>query len=57
MRISARLATRISAMRAKSSEFSDYALCLDLTETAVQDAISTESYGNFGLAEGAKFSA
>ena len=32
--------------------FSDYAPCLDLTETAVQDAISTESYGNFGLGAG-----
>jgi hypothetical protein len=30
-------------------EYSDYILSPDLTETAVQDAIPTESYGNFGL--------
>jgi DNA-binding CsgD family transcriptional regulator len=30
--------------------FSDYTLWPDLAETAVQDAIPTESYGNFGLA-------
>jgi hypothetical protein len=29
--------------------FSDYISWPDLTETAVQDAIPTESYGNFGL--------
>src|SRR5207253_385609 len=29
--------------------FSDYAWWADLAETAVQDAIPTESYGNFGL--------
>ena len=29
--------------------FSDYAKWPDLTETAVQDTIPTESYGNFGL--------
>jgi osmotically-inducible protein OsmY len=29
--------------------FSDYILWPDLTETAVQGAIPTESYGNFGL--------
>jgi hypothetical protein len=29
--------------------FSDYILWPNLTETAVQDAIPTESYGNFGL--------
>jgi len=31
-------------------QFSDYISWLDLTGTAVQDAIPTESYGNFGLA-------
>ena len=31
-------------------KYSDYILSPDLTETAVQDAIPTESYGNFGLA-------
>jgi hypothetical protein len=30
-------------------EYSDYTLSPDLTETAVQDAIPTEGYGNFGL--------
>jgi hypothetical protein len=30
-------------------EYSDYTLSPDLTETAVQDAIPTESCGNFGL--------
>ena len=30
-------------------KYSDYILSPDLTETAVQDAIPTESYGNFGL--------
>jgi hypothetical protein len=30
--------------------FSDYTLWPDHTETAVQGAIPTESYGNFGLA-------
>jgi peptidyl-tRNA hydrolase len=33
-------------------QFSDYIPWPDLTETAVQDAIPTESYGNFGLAVG-----
>jgi hypothetical protein len=32
-------------------KYSDYILSPDLTETAVQDAIPTESYGNFGLAD------
>jgi hypothetical protein len=32
--------------------FSDYILWPDLTETAVQGAIPTESYGNFGLEGG-----
>src|SRR5271155_1949929 len=32
--------------------FSDYTLCPDLTETAVQDPVLTESYGNFGLETG-----
>jgi hypothetical protein len=32
-------------------EYSDYILSPDLTETAVQDAIPTESYGNFGLGD------
>ena len=35
-------------------EYSDYILSPDLTETAVQDAIPTESYGNFGL-DGARY--
>jgi hypothetical protein len=30
-------------------QFSDYTPWPDLTETAVQDVIPTESYGNFGL--------
>jgi hypothetical protein len=30
-------------------EFSDYIPQPDLIETAVQEAIPTESYGNFGL--------
>ena len=33
-------------------QFSDYTPWPDLTEAAVQDAIPTESYGNFGLAFG-----
>ena len=33
-------------------KYSDYILSPDLTETAVQDAIPTESYGNFGLKDG-----
>jgi hypothetical protein len=32
-------------------KYSDYILSPDLTETAVQDAIPTESYGNFGLTD------
>jgi signal transduction histidine kinase len=32
-------------------KYSDYILCLDLTETAVQGSAPTESYGNFGLDE------
>src|SRR6266567_3587368 len=32
--------------------YSDYILYPNLTETAVQDATPTESYGNFGLAAG-----
>jgi hypothetical protein len=31
-------------------QFSDYIPWPDLTETAVQDVMPTESYGNFGLA-------
>jgi len=29
--------------------YSDYVLCPDVTEFAVQDATPTKSYGNFGL--------
>src|SRR6266496_6652008 len=32
--------------------YSDYILYPNLTETAVQDATPTESYGNFGLTSG-----
>jgi hypothetical protein len=33
----------------ETRRFSDYTSWPDLTETAVQGAILTESYGNFGL--------
>jgi hypothetical protein len=36
-------------------QFSDYIPWPDITETALQDAIPTESYGNFGLAEDRQF--
>src|SRR6266516_3568817 len=35
--------------RWRHARFSDYTPWPDLTETAVQDAIPAESYGNFGL--------
>ena len=31
--------------------YSDYTLCPDPAETAAQEAMPTESYGNFGLDE------
>jgi hypothetical protein len=34
----------------RHAKYSDYTLCTDVTETAVQEPMLTESYGNFGLA-------
>ena len=31
------------------ADYSDYTQCTEVTETAVQGATLTESYGNFGL--------
>jgi hypothetical protein len=43
------ITVRLDGSRRRHAEFSDYDPCPDLTETAVQRAIPTESYGNFGL--------